>query len=273
MTRAELAPQGGRLRGAAIVTGAARGIGAATVRALADEGWSVIAVDRADDDPRLPYPLGTRAELETVVAETGSDRVTCAVADASDLAAMKRVIADAERIHEGVDTFVACAGVIAGGVPLWEMPDDQLAAVIEGNLGSVLVAARVAIPALLRRPQPRAGRFIAVASTAASRGLPMLAGYCAAKAGIAGLVRALALELRGTGVVANTVSPGSTETPILAESGRLYGLACEQEFSRQQPIERLLAPREVAAMIAWLAGPNGSAVTGADLAIDGGLAL
>ena len=95
---------------------------------------------------------------------------------------------------------------------------------LDVDLHAVLTLARVAIPALLRRPQPRIGRFVAVARAAATRGLPLLAAYCAAKAGVAGLVRALAVELGRTGVTANAVSPGSTDTPILAESARLYGL-------------------------------------------------
>lgn len=260
------------MRGAAIVTGAARGIGAATVRALAQDGWSVVAVDRACDDPRLPYRLGTREELQSLVESVG-DRVSAEIADACDPDAIGRAITDAEREHGGVEVIVAAAGVIAGGVPLWEMPSEQLAAVIEGNLSSAIVTARVGIPALLRRPQPRAGRFIAVASAAASRGLPMLTAYCAAKAGVSGLIRALALELRGTGVTANAISPGSTRTPILQESARLYGLPSADGFARQQPVQRLLAPEEIAAMIAWLAGPHGAAMTGADLPVDGGLAL
>jgi NAD(P)-dependent dehydrogenase (short-subunit alcohol dehydrogenase family) len=145
--------------------------------------------------------------------------------------------------------------------------------VLEVDLGGVLAAARAGIPALLHRPEPRAGRFVAVASSAATRGLPLLAAYCAAKAGVTGLVRALAVELRGTGVTANAVSPGSTRTPILAESARLYGLRSAEDFAAQQAIERLLDPEEVAALIVWLAGPAGSAVTGADLAVDGGLSL
>ncbi len=104
--------------------------------------------------------------------------------------------------------------MIAGGVPHWEMSEDVEHAVLDGNLVSALVTARVGIPALLRRPAPRAGRFIAIASAAGAGALPMLAAYCAAKAGVVGLVRALALELRGTGITANCVSPGSTATPI-----------------------------------------------------------
>jgi NAD(P)-dependent dehydrogenase (short-subunit alcohol dehydrogenase family) len=145
--------------------------------------------------------------------------------------------------------------------------------VLQVDLGGVVTAARVGIPALLRRPAPRQGRFIAVASAAASRGLPKLAAYCAAKAGVVGLVRALAVELRGTGVTANAVSPGSTDTPILAESARLYGLPSAQYFAGQQPVERLLEPSEIAATLAWLASEESSALTGAQVAADGGLSL
>ena len=133
--------------------------------------------------------------------------------------------------------------------------------------------ARAAVPALLRRPQPRSGRFLAVASVAATRGLPMLAAYCAAKAGVTGLIRALAVELRDSGVTANALSPGSTDTPMLAESARLYGLPDRDSFAGQQPLGRLVSPEEVAAALVWLAGPGSSGMTGAVVPVDGGLAL
>jgi SDR family mycofactocin-dependent oxidoreductase len=263
---------------AAIVTGAARGIGAATVRALASDGWAVLAVDLCADDPVLPYALGTRAELDAVVLEAqglaGDDtRVAALAADVRDVSALAAAVAFVEARWGGLDAAVAAAGVIAGGVALWEMPADQERAVLDIDLGGVLALARVAIPALLRRPEPRQGRFVAVASAAATRGLPMLAVYCAAKAGVAGLIRALAVELRGTGVTANAVSPGSTDTPILAESARLYDLPDAQVFAAQQPLQRLLEPREVAAVLAFLTGEGSSGMTGAVVAVDGGLAL
>ena len=137
--------------------------------------------------------------------------------------------------------------MIAGGAPAWELDPEQEQAVLEVNLGGVLNAARVGVPALLRRPQPREGRFIAVASTAATRGLPQLAAYCASKAGVVGLrPRARPSSSRGTGVTANAVSPGSTRTAILDESARLYGLRTAEAFAGQQPIERLLEPEEIA---------------------------
>jgi SDR family mycofactocin-dependent oxidoreductase len=179
----------------------------------------------------------------------------------------------AEERFGGLDAMVAVAGVIAGGVPLWEMPTEQEEAVMDGNLRSVMVAARTGIPALLRRPEPRAGRFVAVASAAATRGLPMLAADCAAKAGVTGVVRALAAELRGTDVTANAVTPGSTATSILDESARLYDLESAESFSAQQPLGRLIRPEEVADTIAWLADAATSAVTGAAIPVDGGLSL
>ena len=92
-------------------------------------------------------------------------------------------MATAERRWGGLDAAIAVAGVIAGGVPLWEMPADQQRAVLDTNLGGVLGLARTAIPALLRRPEPRSGRFLAVASAAATRGLPMLAAYARPRPG------------------------------------------------------------------------------------------
>ena len=258
----------------ALVTGAARGIGAATVAALAADGWRVVAVDRCADDPALPYPLGSRAELDRVV-EVASDpaAVTAVEADVRDTDALAAAVRLARERWGGLDAAIAAAGVIAGGVPAWQIPPGQERAVLDVDLGGVLNLARAAVPALLRRPEPRRGRFVAVASAAATRGLPMLAAYCAAKAGVTGFVRALAAELGGTGITANAVSPGSTQTPMLDESARLYGLPAAGAFAAQQPLGRLVSPAEVAAVIAFLAGDGGSAMTGAVVPVDGGLAL
>ena len=261
----------------AVVTGAGRGIGAATVLALAATGWSVLAVDSAADDPALPYPMASPADLAGVVrraSETaGAGQVRSFVADVRDQAAVAAAVAEAEQRWGGLDAAVGAAGVIAGGVPLWEVPLAQEQAVLDIDLGGVLSLARAAVPALLRRPVPRAGRFLAVASAAATRGLPMLAAYCAAKAGVTGLIRALAAELADSGVTANAVSPGSTATPILDESARLYELPGAQAFASQQPVRRLLDPAEVAAVLAFLASPSSSGMTGAIVPVDGGLAL
>ena len=275
MSQVSGASQTGRV---ALITGAGRGIGAATVHALAAGGWRVLAVDRAADDPALPYGLASEAELAAVVADAGTvagtaGQVAGFVADVRDAGALASAVADAETRWGGLDAAIACAGVIAGGLRQWDVPLDQEQAVLDIDLGGVLNLARAAVPALLRRPAPRSGRFLAVASAAATRGLPMLAAYCAAKSGVAGLIRALGAELGDTGVTANAVSPGSTATPILDESARLYELASPEDFARGQPMGRLLDPAEVAAVLAFLAGPGSSGMTGAVVAVDGGLAL
>ncbi len=272
-------PAGGRTDGptravppVALVTGAARGVGAATVAALAAAGWRVIAADRCADDPALPYALGSRADLDRVAEAAGGD-VVAWVADARDPGALAAAVGEAERRWGGLDAAVGVAGVIAGGVPAWQFPAEQEAALLDINLGGVLNLARAAVPALLRRPVPRRGRFIAVASAAATRGLPMLAAYCASKAAVAGFIRALAAELGGTGITANAVSPGSTATAVLDESARLYSLPAAESFASQQPLGRLLRPEEVAAVIAFLAGDGASGMTGAIVPVNGGLAL
>ncbi|MGQ0465151.1 MAG: mycofactocin-coupled SDR family oxidoreductase [Sporichthyaceae bacterium] len=262
----------------AIVTGAARGIGAATMLALVRDGWAVLAVDCCSDDPALGYRLASQAQLAESLAAARSaaivpDRVACRIADVRDVEAMANAVADAEKRWGGLDAAIACAGVIAGGAPHWETSPEAERAVLDVDLGGVLNLARVAIPALLRRPEPRGGRFLAVASSAATMGLPNLAAYCAAKAGVTGLIRSLAVELGGTGVTANAVSPGACDTAMLAESARLYELPSAVEFATQQPLGRLIRAEEVATALAFLAGPGSSAMTGAVVPVDGGLAL
>jgi SDR family mycofactocin-dependent oxidoreductase len=254
----------------ALVTGAARGIGAAVTHRLARDGWSVVAVDACADDPALPYPLARRDELEALLS-LGS--VTAVVADVRDVEALAAAVEAAESAFGGLDAAFAVAGVIAGGCGQWETSMAGERAVLDVDLGGVLNLARVAVPALLRRPAPRSGRFLAVASAAAVSGLPGLAAYCAAKAGVAGFVRGLAADLRGTGVTANAVAPGSTDTAMLAESARLYDLPAVEDFAAQQPVERLLTPSEVAAALVWLAGEETGGITGAMLPVDGGLSL
>ncbi len=256
----------------AVVTGAARGIGAATVRGLAAEGWRVVAVDRCEDDPAVPYPLASRADLDTVVEEAGPD-VIAATADVRDPAALTRVVQDAEGRWGGVDAAIAAAGVIAGGAPAWEVPPAVERAVLDVDLGGVLALARASIPAMLRRPAPRRGRFLAVSSAADTRGLPMLAAYCAAKSGVVGYVRALAVELADHGITANAVSPGSTDTATLRASADLYGLPAAASFAAQQPVHRLLAPEEIARALVFLADASSGGITGAVVRVDGGLSL
>lgn len=253
----------------AVVTGAARGIGAAVVEALVRDGLHVVAVDACADDPALGYPLATKDDL-LAVERAGEGRVAAVVADVRDAEAMRDVVADAARWWGGVDVAVAAAGAIAGGRPQWEAPDSELAAMVEVNLTGVWNLAAAAVPAMLRRPAPRTGRFVAFASAAAHRGLWHLAAYGAAKHAVVGLVRGLAVDLRGTGITAVAVSPGATRTPMLDATASLYGLPDCSALCAHQVVDRLLEPEEVAESVGWLCSPASAPVTGSVVHADGG---
>jgi SDR family mycofactocin-dependent oxidoreductase len=236
---------------------------------MAAEGWRVVAVDACADDGRLAYPLATRAELDGVAA-AHPGRVLPLVADVREQAAVDRAVRTAVAEFGGLDAAVAAAAVMAGGRPAWETSDDVWDVQYEVGLRGVLHLVRAAVPALLDRPAPRSGRFVALASAAAHQGLYHLAPYSAVKHGVLGLVRGLAADLRGTGVTATTVSPGSTDTVMLAATAAQYGLASPEQFGQQALIERLLAPDEIAAAVCWLCGPDSAAVTGSTVHADGG---
>jgi len=254
----------------AVVTGAARGIGAATVDALASAGWRVVAVDVCADDPTLPYPLGTHAELEAV-ADRHASAVVPVVGDVRSRADMEAAVATARDHFGGLDAAVAVAGVVAGGAPVWEMDDGCWDLLFDVNVNGVRHLAGAAVPVLLEAPAPRQGRVVVVASAAAALGLRRLAAYGATKHAAVGFVKGLAADLAGTGVTANAVCPGSTRTAVLAESARLYGLESPEAFASQQLLERLLEPHEPAALVAWLCSEASSGVTGAALAVDAGM--
>ena len=254
------------------MTGAARGIGAAVSTRLASEGWRLVLVDRCADDPAVPYPLATAGDLEAVVASSGGpEQAVGHVGDVRDLAALEHAVATAVDRFGGLDAAVAVAGVVGGGPPAWETPDELWTALYEVNALGVHRLAQAAVPALLTRPAPRSGRFVAVASAAATVGLPRLSGYSAAKHAVVGYVRSLAADLGAEGVTANVVAPGSTRTEMLAATGAVYELESLDEFARHHLDQRLLDPGEVAAAVTWLCGEASSGVTGAVLPVDAGM--
>lgn len=260
----------------AVVTGAGRGIGRAVVWQLAADGWSVLALDagetRQDLESLLGYRLADGEDLEETVQGAPAGAAVHAVnADVRDRAALCAAVADGVARYGRLDAAVAVAGVIGGGMPLWETPAPVSDALLAVNVSGVANLAAAAIPAMLARPAPRDGRFVAVASAAASRGMFALAAYGASKAGCVGLVRGLAADLRGTGITANVVSPGSTNTAMLARTAELYDLPTAAPFADHAMLARLIEPAEIAAVIAHLCSPHSSAMTGAVLAADAGL--
>ncbi len=260
-------------RPVALVTGAARGIGAAVARRLASDGWQLALFDRCADDPGLDYPLATPADLEQVAeqcAAAGSE-VVAVVGDVREQGSLDAAVARAVIELGGLDAAIAVAGVIAGGAPAWESGDAELAAMIDVNLAGVWHLVTAAVPALLKRPVPRRGRVIAVASAGAVVGLPKLSAYSASKHAVVGLIRSVAAELGGEQITANVVAPGSTRTEMLNASAAIYELDGVEEFAAHHLDPRLLAPEEVAHAVAWLASAGSSGVTGAVIPVDAGM--
>lgn len=253
----------------ALVTGAARGIGAAVTERLATDGWQVVAVDLCSDLPWISYPLGTEKQLHAL-ADRWPGNVRPFVADVRDRSALAEVVDTATRAYGGLDAAVAAAGVINGGRPLWETSEADWNILFDVNVHGVANLARAALPALLTQPPPRTGRFVALTSAGAHHGLRHLAGYGATKSAVTGLIRGLATDLRGTGVTATAVSPGSTRTAMLDASATLYDLPNPEAFADHQLVDRLLEPPEVAAVVCWLCEAPSGAVTGTVIHADGG---
>jgi SDR family mycofactocin-dependent oxidoreductase len=269
---ARLEPTSVTARPVAVITGAARGIGAATAQGLAADGWRLVLTDRCADDPALGYPLATRDDLAAVAVACGGHGVALdVVADVRDQQALDAAVALAVDRFGGLDAAVAVAGCIGGGEPAWNTTEDTWETMVGVNLEGTWRLARAAVPALLDRPAPRRGRFVAVSSAGGVVGLPLLAAYTAAKHGVVGLVRSLAAELGPHGVTANAVAPGSTSTAMLDASATVYDLAGASEFAAHHLLGRLLDPTEVAALVRWLCSEAAAGVTGALLPVDAGM--
>lgn len=254
--------------GLAVVTGAARGIGAAVAAGLATAGWSLLLVDACAAQPGIPYAMPAPPDLDAVAercVEAGAAGAEVICADvASDEFASQVGAALAGRVPTAA---VAAAGVIAGG-PAWATDETVWTALMDVNLHGTRRLAEATIPGMV---QAGRGRFVAVASAAALRAMPQLAAYSAAKAAVVAYVRALAGDLAGTGVCANAICPGSTRGVMLAASAEVYDLSGEEEFASQHLIRRLIEPDEIAGAVVWLCGPAASALTGAVVPVDGGL--
>jgi 3-hydroxybutyrate dehydrogenase len=240
-------------RRAAVVTGAASGIGRAIAERLADDGLDVLAVDLepARDGPGVGYA----ADLITREGNRGA------------------VEAAVERFGR-LDVIVANAGV-QHVAPISEFPEDRWEAMIALLLTSPFLLARYGWEALGAGGD---GRFVAIASAHALAASPFKSAYVAAKHGVLGLVKTLALEGAEAGIRATAVCPGYVRTPLverqIADQARAHGISEERVIEdvllAPQALKRLLEPAEVADAVAFLLGESGRAFTGAPLVFDGG---
>src|SRR5579863_1536864 len=173
----------------AVVTGAARGMGAAVARRLADSGWSLLLVDACASQPPLDYPMPTPADLDAVARncrDAGAQTVDTLIADVGDGAVRGKITAAlGGRVPQAA---VAVAGVIHGH-NAWNVPDDAFDLLLRVNLYGVRHLADACVPSMAAAGT---GRFVAVSSAAALRAMPQLAAYSAAKAAALAYVRALA---------------------------------------------------------------------------------
>jgi SDR family mycofactocin-dependent oxidoreductase len=255
----------------ALVTGAARGIGAATVAALCRQGYGVTAVDACrggDVPPGVGYPMATPAELQALV-ETFPDRVLAVRADVRDREALDMAVNSTIDRFGRLDAVVAAAGVVVGGLPQWETPEEHLRTLLDVNVLGVWNTAAAVVPTMLGGPDPAGCRFVALSSAAGERGLFHLTGYTASKHAVIGIVRGLAADLAGTGMTAVAIAPGSTRTAMLAATADLYG-ATPDDLARHQGIRRLIEPEEIAETITLCCSPAGAALNGSVVRADGG---
>jgi 3-hydroxybutyrate dehydrogenase len=247
----------------ALITGASRGIGAAIAGALARAGAAVTLAGRGRD-ARDALAAELRAHGHAVHVVT---------MDVTDEAAVRAGCAGAEAAQGAIDILVNNAGV-AESAPLARMDRDHWDRMLAVNLTGPFLCCRAVLPGMLDRSF---GRIVNIASTAGLRGYAYVAAYSAAKHGVIGLTRSLALETARRGITVNAICPGYTQTSMLertianiqAKTGRTAEEA-RAELVRGNPQGRLIQPEEVAGTVLWLCAPGSESVTGQSIALAGG---
>jgi len=238
----------------AIVTGASRGIGRAIALRLAADGFQVV----------INY-AGNAAKAQEVVAaiQASGGQAVAVQANVSQPDDVQRLFASTQQAFGGVDVVVHSAGVMTMA-PIATDSLDAFDRMLHVNLrGAFLVLAEAA------RHVRDAGRVIALSSSVIAKSFPQYGPYIASKAGVEGLARVLANELRGRRISVNAVAPGPVGTELFLE-----GKSAEQiaQLGRAAPLERLGEPEDIAAVVAFLAGPDGGWVNGQVVRANGGFA-
>ena len=261
------------------ITGAGRGIGRATAAAFAREGASLLLTDICAPIAECPYPLATRDQLEqtaTLCRELGAEVVT-SVVDVRETGEIAAAVSEAELTLGPIDVLVNNAGIVGpGGVPAHELSDADWAAVVDVDLSGVWKCARSVLPGMVAR---RAGSIVNISLTGGVVAFPHFANYVAAKHGVIGLTRALALDYAPYGIRVNAVCPTSVrdepdlDSAMLAGVAEMLGVGTDDYAMLSlphHPLGTLVDAADVAAAVLWLASSATTRVTGAVIPVDGG---
>ena len=235
----------------AIVTGAARGIGLGIAKRLAADGCQVVIWDRDPDAFNEAAAGFTPTDVQAV--------------DVSDYACVEQAFAATMARVGHLEILVNNAGINGPVIPAWEYPLDTWQKVLAVNLTGVFNCCRVAIPTLRSAGY---GRILNVASAAGKEGVPGIAAYAAAKHGVVGFTKSIARELAHSGVLVNAIAPVMTDTDLLKEMTPEHIAASKAKI----PMGRFLTIEEIAAMVAWVVGPECSFTTGFAFDLSGGRA-
>jgi NAD(P)-dependent dehydrogenase (short-subunit alcohol dehydrogenase family) len=236
----------------AIVTGAARGIGEAAARRLAEEGARVLIADIDE--------AAATAAASAIGDNAVAHRLDVTSAD-SWAAAAERAITDWGRI----DILVNNAGIAGRSAPSWELSPEEWGEVIAIDLTGVFLGCRAVLPAMI---EANSGRIVNIASIAGKEGNPNAVPYSAAKSGVIGLTKAVAKEVATKGILVNCITPAVIETPILSQLSEEH----VKYMTSRIPMGRVGQPSEVAALVAFLCSDDLSFATGAVYDLSGGRA-